>query len=164
MRVAPGVPVLRVLEPVLSDPSRPAQHAVEIFGGRFIAFDVGSVIVDDDGTPHDDQCVLVTLSVIDLVSSGTALTNDVVTQRSTALARAFTHQAREVVDELGSAASRLSLAEAELREDARNILDFDDHDTRCAARSRAAAGARVFVAAMAQLPLGGGRLPWTVCV
>ena len=35
-----------------------AKYSVELFGGKFEAFDAGHVIVDEAGVEHENQCVL----------------------------------------------------------------------------------------------------------
>ena len=73
------------------------KHRVEILDGVFCAFNAGSLLVDGDGTGRDDQCVLLTFAVLDLVYSGVELTKALVTSRGTAMATAFTWQAAQAL-------------------------------------------------------------------
>ena len=100
-------------------------HVVELCGAVFHALDAGS-----DVAGHDDQCVLVGHSLLDLVYDGVAITESMVGARGDAIALAFTEQAREALDRLGEVPERLTVRESELYHDLRGILDWNDHDAR----------------------------------
>ena len=100
-------------------------HVVELCGAVFHALDAGS-----DVAGHGDQCVLVGHSLLDLVYDGVAITEDVVVARGDAIALAFTEQAREALGRLGDVPERLTVREAELYQDLRDILEWNDHDAR----------------------------------
>ena len=118
----------------------PHVHLVEAFGSKFTCFDLGDSLVTADGVAHSSQCVLLTLSVLDLVhdgfapltGSGSTLTDDVVQSRGTALITAFLSQLSQAAAELGPPKPHISVFEAEFRENAKDVVNFNDHDARVA--------------------------------
>ena len=109
----------------------PARVKFDVVDGSFEGFDTGSEL-ELDGVHHDDQCVFITQSVLDLVSDGADLTWDVVHSRSTAAAKAFYSQALAVRAEAGLPSSRMTVTEAEWRQDVDDVIEMSDHDARCA--------------------------------
>ena len=109
----------------------PARVRFDVVDGSFEGFDTGSEL-ELNGVHHDDQCVFITQSVLDLVSDGTDLTWDVVHSRSSAAARAFYSQALAVRAEAGLPSSRMTVTEAEWRHDVDDVIEMSDHDARCA--------------------------------
>ena len=112
------------------DSSEIPKHRVEILDGVFCAFNAGSWLVDGEGTGRDDQCVLLTFAVLDLVHTGTVLTKALVDSRGTAVATAFTWQASTALDLLGPATTMMSTAESEFRGDIDDMLNWRQHDAR----------------------------------
>ena len=113
-----------------ADSSEIPKHRVEILDGVFCAFNAGSWLVDGEGTGRDDQCVLLTFAVLDLVHTGTVLTKALVDSRGTAVATAFTWQASTALDLLGPATTMMSAAESEFRGDIDDMLNWRQHDAR----------------------------------
>ena len=134
-----GLPLLLV-HPRRPTAAGPHLHSVEAFGGMFTCFDLGDSLVTANGVVHSSQCVLLTLSVLDLVYDGftpltegeLALTADMVKARGTALITAFLSQLSDAEAELGPPKQRISVFEAEFREDAKDVANFNDHDARVA--------------------------------
>ena len=126
-RSVTGMPLLMVHEvssggPVLGDYSL---QVVELCGAVFHALDAGSVVAG-----HPDQCVLVHHSLLDLLYDGVAITEAMVADRGRAIARAFTAQAKEALAALGTAPESLTVREAELYHDIKDIVEWNDHDAR----------------------------------
>ena len=126
-RSVTGMPLLMVHEvasggPVLGDYSL---QVVELCGAVFHALDAGSVVAG-----HPDQCVLVHHSLLDLLYDGVAITEAMVADRGRAIARAFTAQAKEALAALGTAPECLTVREAELYHDIKDIVEWNDHDAR----------------------------------
>ena len=107
-----------------------AKYSVELFGGKFEAFDAGHVIVDEAGVEHDNQCVLCGYSLVDLVSQGVFPDLSVRHTRRTRLAAGFRDQAKVALERLGPVSGHMSVAVAELRADIRDLLKWNDHDSR----------------------------------
>ena len=109
----------------------PARVKFDVVDGSFEGFDTGSEL-ELDGAHHDDQCVFITQSVLDLVADGVELSWDVVHARSSAAAKAFHCQALSVRAEVGLPSSRMTVTEAEWRQDVDDAIEMSDHDARCA--------------------------------
>ena len=109
----------------------PARVVFDVVDGSFEGFDTGSEL-ELDGVHHDDQCVFITQSVLDLVSDGIDLSWDVVHARSSAAAKAFHCQAMAVRAEVGLPSSRMTVTEAEWRQDVDDVIELSDRDARCA--------------------------------
>ena len=126
-RSVTGMPLLMVHEvalggPVLGDYS---MQVVELCGAVFHALDAGSVVAG-----HPDQCALVHHSLLGLLYDGVAITEAMVADRGSAIARAFTAQAEEALAALGTAPNNLTVREAELYHDLKDIVKWNDHDAR----------------------------------
>ena len=89
-----------------------AKYSVELFGGKFEAFDAGHVIVDEAGVEHDNQCVLCGYSLVDLVSQGVFPDLSVRHTRRTRLAAGFRDQAKVALERLGPVSGHMSVAVA----------------------------------------------------
>ena len=109
----------------------PARVKFGVVDGSFEGFDTGSEL-ELNGVHHDDQCVFITQSALDLVSDGADLSWDVVHARSSAAAKAFHCQALAVRAEVGLPSSRMTVTEAKWRQDIDDVIEMSDHDGRCA--------------------------------
>ena len=107
-----------------------ARYAVELFGGKFEAMDAGHVILDGEGVEHSNQCVLCSYSIIDRVSEGAFPELSERQTRGAKIAAGFRAQASAALERLGPSTGSMTVAVAELRADIRDLLKWNDHDSR----------------------------------
>ena len=115
------------------DPKEPSGiqvHTVELFGALFTAIDCGSLVTMPDGEVHDEQCVPITYSMLDLIYDDVPLTMDLVRDRSTRMCVELRKQAAAALHGLGPQPSNLSVGEAELYTDVRDLLSWGQKDIR----------------------------------
>lgn len=92
--------------------------------------DAGHVILDADGVEHGNQCVPYSYSVILEVSDGNFPSLSERQSRGAKIAVGFRAQASAALEQLGPATGTMTVAVAELRADIRDLLKWNDHDSR----------------------------------